>query len=122
MAEFEGISEFRKVAPQRIKDAKRLLELAINSQQQGAGIQHLRSAVYLAGYGIECILKSYIIDRQPPAKTLSEAMNRRRSNGEQLTGEQLPDIQGAKGHHLPLLLLLTDLEEALDNAPDRKKD
>ena len=121
MAEYDGISEFRKVAPQRIRDAKKLMENSAVSQQ-GADTRHLRAAVYLAGYAIECILKAYIIDRQPPTKTLTDAMSRRHSNGEHLKGEPLPDIQGAKGHLLPLLLLLTDLEEALDNTQDRKKD
>ena len=122
MPEYDGISEFLKVASQRIKDAKKLLEPAAGPQQQGTDTRNLRAAVYLAGYGIECVLKAYIIDRQPPAKTLSEAMNRRRSRGEQLKGQPLPDVQGARGHDLPLLLLLTDLEEALDNTRDRKND
>lgn len=122
MAEYDGISEFLKVAPQRLGDAKKLLEPAVNLQQQVGDTRHLRAAVYLAGYGLECVLKAYVISRQPPTKTLTETMNRRRSSGEQLKGEALPDIQGAKGHNLPLLLLLTDLEAALDNARDRKKD
>ncbi|MDQ2800450.1 MAG: hypothetical protein M3Y13_12520 [Armatimonadota bacterium] len=49
-------------------------------------------------------------------------MNRRRGNGENLKGSPLPDIQGAAGHNLSLLLLLTDLEEALDKNVARKKD
>ena len=123
MAEYDGISEFRKVAPQRIRDAKKLLESsAIAPQQQGADARHFRAAVYLAGYAIECILKAYIIARQPPSRTLAEAMSRRASSGETLKGEPLPDIQGAKGHNLPLLLLLTDLEKSLGTARDRQKD
>ena len=122
MADYDGISDFRKVAPQRLRDAKKMLESPTQNQEQGADTRHLRASVYLAGYGIECMLKTYIIDRQPPAKTLTEAMNRRRENDELLKGEPLPDIQGAKGHNLPLLLLLTDLEAGLNNAPDRRKD
>ncbi len=123
MAEYDGISEFLKVAPQRIQDAKKLMEgVASTPQRQGIATQHLRAALYLSGYAIECVLKAYVIDRQPSTRTLTEAMNRRRSAGEQLRGEPLPDIQGARGHNLPLLLLLTDLEAALDSNRDRKKD
>jgi len=85
-----------------------LRSYCLASQEQGAGERHLRAAVYLAGYAIECILKVYIISRVAGAVSLAGAIEDRRA-----MGEQIPNILGAEGHRLTILLSLTDLETYL---------
>ena len=84
---------------------------------KGATTRHLRAAIYLAGYAIECILKAYIISHSPPSRSLEQAVAARRTEG-----ENVPDITGAPGHNLALLLSLTDLEAALDGQRSLKRD
>lgn len=117
MPEYDGISQYRKAAARRLRDAEELLEPpSLASQEQGAGERHLRAAVYLAGYAIECILKVYIISRVAGAVSLAGAIEDRRA-----MGEQIPNILGAEGHRLTILLSLTDLETYLMDE-ERKKD
>lgn len=117
MPEYDGISQYRKATVRRLRDAEELLEPpSLVPQEQGAEDRHLRAAVYLAGYAIECILKVYIISRVPNAVSLAGAIEDRRA-----TGEQIPNILGAEGHRLALLLSLTDLETYLVDE-ERKKD
>ena len=106
MAEFDGKFQFIKSALSRLKDAEELLEPP--SRQpfvSDAGKRHLRSAMYLAGYSVECILKAYIITKVSNVETLSAAIQQRRKSG-----EIIADIQGSAGHNLITLLLLTDLD------------
>ena len=118
MAEYDGFSEYRKVAKRRMRDAEELLQPpSLAAAEQGAETRHLRAAVYLAGHAVECILKAYLIDRQPPAQTLSEAVTIRRA-----AGEVVPNILGDEGHRLPLLLVLTQLEPFLIANEDRRRD
>ena len=61
MADYDGISQYWKAAARRLQDAQELLQPpTINADEQGAETRHLRAAVYLAGYAVECILKVYI--------------------------------------------------------------
>ena len=117
MAEHDGLSQYRKAAARRLRDAEELLQPpSLASEEQGADTRHLRGAVYLAGYAVECVLKAYIISQAASAMSLAEAGEERRR-----AGEQVPNILGADGHDLRLLLSLTDLEERFtDNA--RKRD
>ncbi len=117
MAEHDGLSQYRKAAARRLRDAEELLQPpSLASEEQGADTRHLRGAVYLAGYAVECVLKAYIISQAASAMSLAEAVEERRR-----AGEQVPNILGADGHDLRLLLSLTDLEERFtDNA--RKRD
>jgi hypothetical protein len=117
MAEYEGISQFVKAAERRLRDAEELLQPpTLAPQEQGAETRHLRAAVYLAGYAIECILKVYIIQQQG-VKTLTAAVDALRK-----AGKNVPDLNSTIGHHLQRLLSLTDLERQLDNERERKKD
>ncbi len=138
MAEHDGLSQYRKAAARRLRDAEELLQPpSLASEEQGADTRHLRGAVYLAGYAVECVLKAYIISQAASAMSLAEAGEERRRAGEERrrageerrrageerrrAGEQVPNILGADGHDLRLLLSLTDLEERFtDNA--RKRD
>jgi len=73
--------------------------------------------VYLAGYAIECALKAYLITREPPAGSLARAVELRRARG-----EHVPNILGADGHNLRLLLTVTGLESDLDREEARRRD
>ncbi len=115
MAEFDGISEFVKSGPRRLRDAEELLQPpTLNPTEQGADTRHLRGAVYLAGYGVECLLKAYIISRQANCAHLSDARDEIRKS------KDIRDICSAAGHDLRYLLSLTDLEARLDE-PKRRQ-
>jgi hypothetical protein len=117
MAEYDGISQYRKAAARRLKDAQELLQSpSTDPNTKGADTRHLRAAVYLTGYAVECILKVYIISRVSAANSLAEAIEKRRD-----AGEEIPNILGAEGHKLLTLLSLTDLEARFGD-DDRKKD
>ena len=117
MAEYDGISQYRKAAARRLKDAQELLQPpSIEPNEQGADTRHLRAAVYLAGYAVECILKVYIIAQVASAQSLATAIQTRRD-----AGEVIPNILGADGHKLTILLSLTDLEARFTDE-ERKKD
>ncbi len=106
MAEFDGKFQFIKAALDRLKDAEELLAPPSRDPAvSDASRRHLRAAMYLAGYSVECILKAYIISRVPNANSLSIAIQRRRDSG-----EEIPEIQGNAGHNLVTLMNLTDLE------------
>ena len=117
MADYDGKSQYRKVAARRLKDAQELLQPpSIDADEQGADTRHLRAAVYLAGYAVECILKVYIISQAAPATSLAGAVEARRA-----LGEQIPNLLGAEGHRLDILLALTDLETRFVSN-ERKRD
>lgn len=110
MPEFDGISEYVKSGIRRLRDAEELLQPpTLNPKEQGAGTRHLRGAVYLAGYGVECLLKAYLISRQRNCFRLSEARDAMRA-----AGNPIRDICGEAGHDLRYLLSLTDLEACMD--------
>ena len=117
MAEYDGLGQFHKAAQRRLKDARELLQTpTLDPQESGADTRHLRAAVYLAGYAVECALKEYIIAHER-ATTLTEATRLRRD-----AGEDIPDLLGANGHNLDLLLRLTGLTGRLDPDVRRKQD
>lgn len=70
----------------------------IEMKYGNAELRHLRGAMYLAGYAVECVLKAYIISLNPPARTLREVA---------------PNLITAAGHNLDTLLETADLEEEL---------
>ncbi len=106
MPEFDGISEYVKSGFRRLRDAEELLQRpTLDPKEQGAGTRHLRGAVYLSGYGVECLLKAYLISRQWHCSRLSEAWDAIRAGG-----NPIRDICGEAGHDLRYLLSLTDLE------------
>lgn len=110
MPEFDGISEYVKSGPRRLRDAEELLQPpTLHPKEHGADTRHLRGAVYLAGYGVECLLKAYLISRQPNCTRLSEARDAIRASG-----NPIRDICGEAGHDLRYLLSLSDLEARMD--------
>lgn len=117
MAEFDGVSAFKKTAPRRLRDAEELLQPpTLQPNDSDAMTRHLSGAVYLAGYGVECVLKAYIITHNPPHQRLSEVRDVLLNSGA-LT----KDICGSDGHNLGVLLNVTDLEGAFDLRPELKK-
>ncbi len=106
----EGIADFMKSGPRRLRDAEELLtEPRVNPNSSDADRRHLRGAMYLAGYAVECMLKAYLID-QEGTQSLSGAQGkineRRASRGE----PPIKDIaHTSAGHSIGLLVALTDL-------------
>lgn len=110
MPEFDGISEYVKSGSRRLRDAEELLQPpTLHPKEQGADTRHLRGAIYLSGYGVECLLKAYIISCQRGGSRLSEARDAIRASG-----NPIRDICGEAGHDLRYLLSLTDLEARMD--------
>jgi hypothetical protein len=108
--EFDGVSTFFKSGLRRIRDAERLLEPpSAELNEQGADTRHLRGAMYLSGYGVECLLKAYLIQQQPGCTRLSDALVALRRSG-----AGVRDIGGSAGHDLPYLLTLTKPEARFD--------
>lgn len=110
--EYDGVSELWKAAPKRLADARELLETPTrNPQGSDAAIRHLRGAVYLAGYAVECVLKVYIIERVDArlqrkgtrVQGWSEALRQR-----ELAGDE-PDLRGSWSHSFDRLFRATDL-------------
>jgi hypothetical protein len=101
----DGYSEYVKAAQHRLADALELLEEPTYPGKSGnPQSRHLRGAMYLAGYAVECILKAYIITRHPPCRTLVEVD---------------PTLVAAAGHGLDRLLVTSGLEAQL---LDRRQD
>ena len=70
--------------------------------------------MYLAGYGVECMLKWYLISVAPGLDRLAQV-----SDELQRQGGTKKDICGAAGHDIPHLLALTGLEAQF--GPDHKQ-
>ncbi len=102
MAEYDDIIHFRKAGLQRLRDAEELLQPpSITPNVSEASTRHLRGAMYLAGYGIECVLKEYIISPTPPARSLGKALEIREASGKSAF-----DLYSSAGHNLTGLLAL----------------
>src|SRR5687767_1478938 len=98
MPRHDGASEYRRVAHHRLNDAQELLEQPSRSVKLGdPASRHLRGAMYLAGYAVECILKAYII-AQSACRTLSDVD---------------PNLTKAAGHNLDQLLVRSGLGDSL---------
>ena len=56
----DTIQDYRRSATRRLEDAKELLEPpTLDPQRSDADRRHLRGAMYLAGYAVECLVKAY---------------------------------------------------------------
>ena len=110
MAFHDTIRDYRRAAEQRLADARELMEMPTrDAERSDAERRHLRGAMYLAGYAVECLLKAYLIQHNN-APTLSAAtvrLNRRRKN------QGLQPVRNiartAAGHQIAYLVELTDL-------------
>lgn len=110
MPEFDGLTSFRKSGYQRMRDAEHLLSPPIiNFNERGASTRHLRGAEYLCGYGVECLLKEYLISRHAPLQQLSQVLIELR-----VKDSKVRDICGAAGHDLNYLWQLAELESELN--------
>ena len=114
MLEYDGISELWKAAPKRLADARELLQAPTREMKRSdQSIRHLRGAVYLSGYAVECILKVYIIEQTDAScrgsgkrvQTWSDVLSIRQERG------QTPDLSGRRSHNLLLLYQATDLSQ-----------
>lgn len=111
MADFDALSDFAKSGPHRLKDAEELMEPpTADAARSDAATRHLRGAMYLAGYAVECLLKAYLI-QQEGCRYLSDAQQRINARRQSAGKEPIRDIaRTASGHSLGYLLGLTDLE------------
>ena len=113
MPRYDSQMQFAKVAkvePRCLRNVHALLtHRDAADAEQGADTRHLRSAIYLAGYCVECILKTYIIAKVPRAQTLSQAIEHLRERG-----KEVPNLLSAEGHNLYLLMALIGLEPILE--------
>jgi hypothetical protein len=108
--QFDRISDYVEAAPKRLADARELLAWpTVDADGPDAAHRHLRGAVYLAGYAVECALKAYIISRVPGAQRFHEAITRRAT-----AGETSLDFRGSQAHNLERLWRATDLEAGMD--------
>ena len=116
MPEFDGVTTFRKSGFRRLRDAIHLLTPPVTDiAEQGAETRHTRGAMYLCGYGVECMLKAYLIHHHSPCQRLSDVLIELRKSD-----PEVRDICGVAGHDLPYLLKLTKLEEHMDNERKRQ--
>lgn len=107
MPRFDGKTEFVKAARARVADARALLDA---SKDQPTARSHTQGAKYIAGYAIECILKAYLINLLG-TNTLAEAVAELRGRERRAENPRfVPDLSGAAGHNLRLILSFTDLE------------
>ena len=110
MPEFDGLTSFRKSGLQRLRDAEHMLNPpTIDLQEQGASARHMRGAMYLCGYSVECLFKAYLITQYPPSQRLSDVLSELRK-----ADPTVRDICGQAGHDLRYLLILTKLEGQMD--------
>jgi len=61
-SEFHGMSEQRKAAIKRLRDARFLLDQQTGQNWRDQSGLHSRGAMYLAGYAIECKLKAIAME------------------------------------------------------------
>ena len=71
MAFYDTIKDYRAAANQRLGDARELMETPTrDSERSDAEQRHLRGAMYLAGYAVECLLKAYLNSAGERAKVV----------------------------------------------------
>ena len=108
----DTVQDYKHSAGRRLEDAKELLEVpTLDPQRSDAGSRHLRGAMYLAGYAVECLVKAYFV-QQRNAQTLAaavEALNRQRQQQGKEPVDQI--ARTAAGHKIQYLLQLTNLPQ-----------
>lgn len=106
---FHGVSEQRRAAIKRLADAKALLQVENSDDWRRRKGPHARGAMYLAGYAVECKLKSIAMEVRG-CKTLAE-----------LSRQLNVDERDIYSHGLESLLeLLPGLRHRLHDSPLRK--
>ena len=109
---FRGtIQDYRKAAQFRLQDARELqMSPTHDGQRSDSDRRHLRGAMYLAGYAVECLLKAYLV-HLTNCQTLEQAMvhlNKRRSNRGLMPTKNI--ARTAAGHQIAYLVLIADLQ------------
>ena len=75
MPEYDSLTSFHKSGLNRLRDAEHLLTTPeVDIHEQGVLSRHMRGAMYLSGYGVECQLKAYLISQHPPYESLSDVL------------------------------------------------
>ena len=118
--EYDGHSELLKAAPKRLADAWELIEKPTREPQRSdAAYRHLCGAYYLAGYAVECVLKTYIILllNEREAKHIARWLDVINHFGE--SGSSV-DLTGRHSHDLGRLLMVAELAPAVDSDPHMK--
>ncbi len=111
MGKIKNETEYFKCAMHRLRDAEKLMELTNSSSGAQKAIRlYRRRAIYIAGYGVECMLKAYMIHTYN-CKTLSEAADRIRQNG--ISVGQID--KGSAGHNMIHLYNISLLDNYLAN-------
>jgi hypothetical protein len=119
--EYDHITELLKAASKRMDDALELLESPSRERNRSdATFRHLCGAQYLAGYAVECALKSYIIYQMSirgaeRVQRWSKVLDARQTAGAK------PDLSGSRSHSLPLLLAVADLETIIASDADLRR-
>ena len=118
MVEFDHVRNFERAALRHMQDAEKLLfsssEKIVKPFDR---LCHLPGAVCLSGYAVECVRKQFLILMEPPSHYLEDAIAVKRKRG-----EAVPDLVGASGHDLNLLLNRTRLTTHLEKLPPVKRD
>ena len=119
MPQFDRRSDYAKSGLHRLRDAEELMQTpTFLPNESGAKTRHFRGAMYLAGYGVECLLKSYLIRQEAGGvekTSLGEVRDKISERRIRRGGEAIRDICGVAGHNTAYLLGLTDLEIYLDS-------
>ncbi len=108
----DTVQDYRRSAARRLEDARELLEPpTLDPQRSDADRRHLRGAMYLAGYAVECLVKAYLI-QHTNAQTLVEAIDTLNEQRQRQGMEPVENItRSAAGHKLLYLLQLTNLPQ-----------
>ncbi len=111
MAFRDTARDYRRAAQSRFQDARELMQPpASDAERSDAARRHLRGAMYLAGYAVECLLKAYLI-QQVNTQTLAGAVDRLNQQRQSRGQDAVRNIaRSAAGHELLYLLGLTDLK------------
>ena len=116
MPRSDSFYDFRKVAVQRLRDAQELLEQpTLDPNGADRSHRHLRGAMYLSGYAVECILKAYLVDMYRLLRTLAQVDAKLRGRD-----PAMPNLLSAEGHSIAIILRYTDLEEHQDELQRRQ--
>ncbi len=111
----DTVQEYRHSGARRLEDARELFEVpTFDPQRSDAERRHLRGAMYLAGYAVECLLKAYLIqlNEAQTLKAAVEAINQRRMQRGLAGIENI--ARSAAGHKIEYLLQLTNLPQFPD--------
>jgi len=113
--EYDGLTDYASAGRRRLADARELLEVPTwQSLGRDARHRHLRAAVYLAGYAVECALKARMIDRTPGCRRFGEVLDARPPH------RAPTSLAGAGLHSMAALVRVSDPMGAVDSRPDLK--